>query len=106
MDQADSAPDAGGSSPHSRRAFVKSGWQDSRTDLDVSLAVADNSLHGTQALPASMLSRPRQAYTWPDSTQNQLGFSQTTSTTVTNNFGQNWLIGNPLAGVSPMTSML
>lgn len=57
-----------------RRAFVKSGWQDSRTDLDVSVAVADNSMHGTQALPSSMLSRPQQAYTWPDRTQNQLGF--------------------------------
>jgi iron complex outermembrane receptor protein len=57
-----------------RRGFFKTGWQDALTDLDVSLAVADNSLHGTQALPSSMLSQPRQAYTWPDSTQNQLAF--------------------------------
>jgi len=57
-----------------RRAFVKTGWQDSRSDLDVSLAVADNTMHGTQALPSSMLANPRQAYTWPDRTQNQLGF--------------------------------
>ena len=33
----------------------------------------------------------------------QLGYSWTTSTTLTNNFGQNWLIGNPAAGISPMT---
>lgn len=57
-----------------QRGFFKTGWQDSRTDFDLSLAVADNSLHGTQALPASILSQPRQAYTWPDATQNQLGF--------------------------------
>jgi hypothetical protein len=36
-------------------------------------------------------------------TQNQLGFSQTTSTTLTNNFGQTWLVGNPYQGVSPLT---
>jgi hypothetical protein len=36
-------------------------------------------------------------------TQNQLGFSQSTSTTISNNFGQNWLVGNPAAGVSPLT---
>jgi hypothetical protein len=36
-------------------------------------------------------------------TQNQLGFSQSTSTTISNDFGQTWLVGNPLAGVSPLT---
>lgn len=36
-------------------------------------------------------------------TQNQLGFSQTTSTTLSNNFGQTWLVGNPASGVSPLT---
>ena len=57
-----------------RQAFVKSGWQDARTDLDVSLSAADNRMQGTQALPESMLGNPRQAYTWPDSTENQLSF--------------------------------
>jgi outer membrane receptor protein involved in Fe transport len=57
-----------------RQAFVKGGWQDARTDLDVSLAAADNALQGTQALPRSMLGDPRQAYTWPDRTENQLAF--------------------------------
>ncbi|HET9761932.1 MAG TPA: TonB-dependent receptor, partial [Casimicrobiaceae bacterium] len=70
--------DDGGWREHSpsrlRQAFVKSGWQDARTDLDVSLAAADNNLQGTQTLPASMLSNPRQAYTWPDATENQLAF--------------------------------
>ncbi len=33
----------------------------------------------------------------------QTGFSRSTSTTVTNDFGMNWLVGNPKAGVSPLT---
>jgi iron complex outermembrane recepter protein len=70
--------DDGGWREHSpsrlRQAFVKSGWQDARTDLDVSLSAADNTMHGTQALPQSMLGNPRQSYTWPDSTENQLSF--------------------------------
>ena len=70
--------DDGGWREHSpsrlRQAFVKSGWQDARTDLDLSLSAADNVMQGTQTLPASMLGNPRQAYTWPDMTENQLAF--------------------------------
>ncbi len=33
----------------------------------------------------------------------QTGFSRTTSTNVTNDFGVNWLVGDPRNGVSPMT---
>jgi hypothetical protein len=33
---------------------------------------------------------------------NQSGFSRTTSTNVTNDFGVNWLAGNPGAGISPL----
>jgi iron complex outermembrane receptor protein len=57
-----------------RQGFLKAGWQDARTDLDISLALADNALQGTQTLPSSMLGEPRRAYTWPDRTENQLGF--------------------------------
>ena len=57
-----------------QQLFAKSGWQDSKTDVDVSLALADNSLQGTQALPVSMLANPRVAYTWPDRTQNTMQF--------------------------------
>src|SRR5437879_7564878 len=57
-----------------RQSFFKGGWQDARTDLDVSLALADNSMQGTQTLPLSMLQQPRQAYTWPDRTDNDLAF--------------------------------
>jgi outer membrane receptor protein involved in Fe transport len=62
------------SSSRIRQAFAKGGWQDSRTDIDVSLALADNALEGTQALPLSMLDTPRQAYTWPDRAENALSF--------------------------------
>jgi hypothetical protein len=34
---------------------------------------------------------------------NQLGFSRTTSTTFSTDFGQHWLVGNPAAGISPLT---
>src|SRR5438105_6796284 len=36
-------------------------------------------------------------------TLNQSGFSKTTSTNLTNDFGVNWLAGKPGAGVSPLT---
>ena len=34
---------------------------------------------------------------------NQLGYSWATSTTFSNDFGQTWLVGNPAAGISPLT---
>jgi iron complex outermembrane receptor protein len=42
--------------------------------FNVALTLADNHLEGTQALPVSMLVNPRQAYTWPDTTDNRLDF--------------------------------
>lgn len=58
-----------------RQAFVKSGWQDERTDIDIALALANNTLAGAQATPVSMLAQSlRQVYTWPDRTDNKLGF--------------------------------
>ena len=55
-----------------RQIFTKTGWHDDKTDLDLSLALADNEMHGTQALPISMLNHPSQAYTYPDSIKNKL----------------------------------
>ncbi len=55
-----------------RQLFAKTGWQDDRTDIDLTLALADNRLQGTQALPVSMLDNPRQPYTWPDRTDNDM----------------------------------
>ena len=37
-------------------------------------------------------------------TPDQSGFSRTTNTVLTNDFGQTWLAGNPLGGVSPLTN--
>ena len=36
-------------------------------------------------------------------TPNQTGFSRTTSTNISNNFGNTWLVGNPANGISPLT---
>jgi len=36
-------------------------------------------------------------------TVNQTGFSNTTTTTISNDFGQTWLVGNPGKGISPLT---
>ncbi len=52
--------------------FTKVGWQDDKSDLDLSIMLADTDLHGTQALPLSMFNNRKQAYSWPDSIGNQL----------------------------------
>ena len=62
------------SSARIRRLYAR---LDGRTDQDqanLALSLADNNLEGTQALPISMLGSPRQAYTWPDNTENRLVF--------------------------------
>lgn len=56
-----------------RQLFGKLGWQDAQTDIDLSVIHADNTLQGTQTLPLSFYRQDiRQAYTWPDSTRNEL----------------------------------
>ena len=57
-----------------KRMFGKVGYQDDRSDLDVSLTLADNTLQGTQTLPQSWLDTPREAYTFPDTNANRLAF--------------------------------
>ncbi|HMX15482.1 MAG TPA: TonB-dependent receptor [Rhodocyclaceae bacterium] len=57
-----------------RQAFGKVGWQDDRSDLDVSLTLADNHLQGTQTLPRSWLGNIREAYTYPDANRNEMSF--------------------------------
>lgn len=54
--------------------FAKTGYQDAKTDIDLSFTGANNALQGTQALPLSMLNNPRQAFTWPDINDNRLAF--------------------------------
>jgi iron complex outermembrane recepter protein len=60
------------SSSDVRQVFGKVGWQNDTSDLDLSVALADNTMEGTQSLPLSMLDHPKQAYTWPDSIENKL----------------------------------
>ncbi len=54
--------------------FGKLGWQDAKTDFDVSLTLADNILQGTQTIPLSFFDNIRQAYTFPDRNKNNLAF--------------------------------
>ncbi len=52
--------------------FGKVGWQNDKSDLDLSVMLADTDMEGTQALPRSMMGDRSQAYTWPDSIGNNL----------------------------------
>src|SRR6185312_7289955 len=54
--------------------FAKVGWQNEKTDLDLSFTGADNRLEGTQTLPLSFLDDIREAYTFPDLNTNKLAF--------------------------------
>lgn len=60
------------SSSDIKQIFTKTGWHDEKTDLDFSLALADNEMEGTQTLPLSMWGNTKQAYTFPDSIKNKL----------------------------------
>ena len=57
-----------------KRLFGKAGYRDDISDVDLSITLADNTLHGTQTLPQSWLDTPRQAYTFPDINENRLAF--------------------------------
>lgn len=57
-----------------RQFFGKLGFQDERSDLDVSVTLADNALNGAQTVPVSFLDRPRESYTYPDLNRNRLAF--------------------------------
>ena len=53
-----------------RQGFAKVGWQDDRSDVELSLSGADNRLAATQTLPLSFTDL-RQAYTYPDQNINR-----------------------------------
>ncbi len=59
---------------HIRQLFAKTGYEDARTDIDLSATLASTRLEGSQTLPGSMLGDPSQSYTWPDTGQNRLAF--------------------------------
>jgi len=56
------------------QGFGKVGWQDDKTDLDLSYTYADTSLYGNGAVPQSMLDFRRETSYTPDYTQNLLSF--------------------------------
>ena len=53
-----------------RQLFAKIGWQDERSDIELSLSGANNRLAATQTLPLSFTDI-RQAYTFPDQNINR-----------------------------------
>jgi hypothetical protein len=57
-----------------KQLYGKARWRGNggSTHLELSGALADTSLSGTQALPQDMLADPRVAYTWPDNTANRM----------------------------------
>ena len=62
------------------QGFGKVGWQNDRTDLDLSYTYADTSLSGNGAVPTSMLAYRREASYTPDVTENLLHFVNLTGT--------------------------
>jgi iron complex outermembrane receptor protein len=56
-----------------RQLFAKAGWQDGKSDIDISVTHAESDLTGNGLLPGTMYSAdPKQAYTLLDNTQNRM----------------------------------
>ena len=62
------------------QGFGKVGWQNDKTDVDLSYSYADTSLWGNGATPQSMLDYRREACYTPDFTGNLLSFVNLTAT--------------------------
>ena len=62
------------------QGFGKLGWQNEKTDVDLSFTYADTSLFGNGAVPLSLLDFRRQTSYTPDFTHNLLGFVNLTGT--------------------------
>jgi outer membrane receptor protein involved in Fe transport len=62
------------------QGFGKVGWQNDKTDVDLSYTYADTHLYGNGATPQSMLDYRRAASYTPDFTQNLLNFANLTGT--------------------------
>ena len=62
------------------QGFGKVGWQNERTDLDLSYTYADTSLYGNGAAPQDMLDFNHEASYTPDFTHNLLNFVNLTGT--------------------------
>ncbi len=62
-----------------RQVFGKAGYEDEKTDFDLSYTYADNTLIGNGVVPESLLAVRREAiFTAPDLTHNKLGFVNAT----------------------------
>lgn len=68
------------SSSRAWQGFGKVGWQNDRTDIDLSYTYADTNLYGNGAAPESMLAYRRAASYTPDLTENLLNFVNLTGT--------------------------
>src|SRR5579863_4088357 len=62
------------------QGFGKVGWQNDKTDIDLSYTYADTRLYGNGAVPQSMLDYRRATSYTPDFTQNLLNFANLTGT--------------------------
>src|SRR5450631_2095896 len=62
------------------QAFGKVGWQNDKTDIDLSYTYADSSLFGNGAVPLSMLYYRRESSYTPDFAKNLLNFVNLTGT--------------------------
>ena len=62
------------------QAFGKVGWQNEKSDVDLSYTYADTSLYGNGAAPESMLDYNYESSYTPDSTANLLNFVNLTGT--------------------------
>jgi outer membrane receptor protein involved in Fe transport len=62
------------------QGFGKAGWQNDKTDIDLSYTYADTRLFGNGAVPLSLLAFRREASYTPDFTQNLLNFVNLTGT--------------------------
>src|SRR5579863_3268933 len=62
------------------QGFGKVGWQNDKTDIDLSYTYADTRLYGNGAVPQSLLDYNRAASYTPDFTQNHLNFANLTGT--------------------------
>jgi len=57
-----------------RQAFGKLRYHDSDTTVSLSMGGADNTLNGSQTIPRSFLDNRDQAYTYPDTNHNSVGY--------------------------------
>jgi outer membrane receptor protein involved in Fe transport len=69
-----------GSGTQVYQGFGKVGWQNDRTDIDLSYTYADTILYGNGAVPLSLLDFRRQSSYTPDLTHNRLDFVNLTGT--------------------------